>query len=658
MSVYYNGVLICPDLYYNGVVVKAGSLLPIALFDGSITGIKSSVTEGATVNLNLLPVIDGRFTGLRRWSQLLLDSVLATIQYENITSNITDFGDSDLRFGQDVWHGEHASDSDVDVSSVSSSERPLYYRTSDNRFRLYSTNIPRTWVTPFPNHYDILEIPHRWLGSLSDSELTDYFQNNSYNSNRRYYFFQESSGEVRRYTQTKAWLNFDSEQDDVRPTELTLETDLLLNDGRLSVSLSADAIDADKDGVFRIKIDLLSGTETFIVYLPLDLLNSTGSVLTGLTTPQSAVSRVYREGDAEQILELVNLISGLDAWDSDITVTAKMQYQATADDEASWTDMGALGFQGLLTSEYTIRILSNGRVGFAIHNNSIDTDIDDRLRLVINLEDSNMANLILRVPFDARSLTSLSSLANETNVTARTYREGAALDTFGLAQFISGLTNWNEVHLDSVSAVVRVSTNSGGAWATHSSEQDGLDTDEYTLNTDDLLANGNLGFRLHADSILSDIAHDDTTRFEIYVTMTSSGVNKYVLIPLNLRAPTSLSALTTPQQATSRIYREGASEVRFNIEDLIIGIDDINDLNLDTATVTVQYQATEDDDTTWTDMGVLGFQGLLPSEYTVDNDIRVTGSDRGEVGFRIHPDTIGADINGRLRFEINLGDGS
>ena len=330
----------------------------------------------------------------------------------------------------------------------------------------------------------------------------------------------------------------------------------------------------------------------------------------------TADSETFAEGATQRFLNLES-IAGMGSGDwqryNIETVTASVQYLATPGDATTWTELGATGFQGLLPSEYTINLnTATGRLGFRIHASSIDNEITGRLRLAITITDNNMANLELLVPFDVESLTSAGSLANATNVTARTYREGATIDTFGLAQFISGLSGWGDVHWDSAAAIMQVSTDSGVTWETHSSEHDGLDTDEYTLDTDDLLANGNVGFRLHAESILSDIAHDDTTRFRILVTLTSGVYTIYVNIPVNLRAPTSLNSLTTPQTTASITYREGAGEVRFAIANVLTGISDIDDVNLDNAPVIVEYQAIEGDDTSWTPMGSTGFQGTTP----------------------------------------------
>ena len=57
-------------------------------------------------------------------------------------------------------------------------------------------------------------------------------------------------------------------------------------------------------------------------------------------------------------------------------------------------------------------------------------------------------------------------------------------------------------------------------------------------------------------------------------------------------------------------------------------------------------------------MGVLGFQGLLPSEYTLNTDDLLSML---EVGFRIHDAAISTDIEhdaeDRLRILITLDDG-
>ena len=167
-------------------------LQPVTLVSGEATASTETLTEGQTLNYNLRSIVGTQISGLQDWSQLTLDSVDAVIRYRQVSEDITDFENSDLRYSQDRWYGEAANDSDIDVASVPDTERPVYYNTTNNRFRLYSQNNPRAWVTPIPNHYDILAQPVTWLGPLSDAELTAYFESNTYNASRNYFFYQES----------------------------------------------------------------------------------------------------------------------------------------------------------------------------------------------------------------------------------------------------------------------------------------------------------------------------------------------------------------------------------------------------------------------------------------------------------------------------------
>ena len=657
---------ICRDVIYpifGGRVEDVDVvLMPVTLVSGDTTAAAQTLIEGSSLAYNIVNLLLADHPRLRIRSQLTLTAASAKIQNRDFSYTYTDLSESvDLRYSQDRWYGEQSDESSIDVSSVASSIRPAIYNTTLQVFRLYSTqSTPREWVTPAPSHSDILSQPETWLGHRTQSSVVSYFGSNSYNSSRRYYFYDSTDGMVKRVTRLQTWTDLgDTEVEGVSNTELTQDITALLNNLHYSLALTANSIDADVHDIFRSVVELMGDGNTYTLYLPFNLQNAAASLLSGLTTPQTASSRTYQEGSTESIITLVDEIAGLDTWNDEITLTAKVQYLATAGDNTSWTDMGATGFQGLLRTEYTLRNLSNGRVGFRIHNNVITNNINDRLRLVINIEDSNMANVELLVPFDVESLVSAGSLPNATNATARTYREGVALAIFNVTNLISGLNSFNDVHWDSASAIIQVSTDNGVTWATHASEQDGLDTDEYTLNTDDLFANGNIGFTLHANSILSDIAHDDTTRFRMLVTLVSGVYTRFVNIPLNFRAPVSLSSLAATTTAPSRDYREGANEERYAIAGLITGISDINDVNLDAATVVVQYQATVGDNDSWTDMDATGFQGLLPTEYTIDNDIRSSvDADRGEVGFRIHPDVIEMAIQGRLRHKITLTDGS
>ena len=221
-----------------------------------------------------------------------------------------------------------------------------------------------------------------------------------------------------------------------------------------------------------------------------------------------------------------------------------------------------------------------------------------------------MATRQVVIPFTAASAVSFSSLAATTNATAKTYREGASLDTFGLAGLIAAITDWDEIHLDSAEAEVQFSSDSGANWAEHAAEQEGLAVSERTLNTDDLLANGNLGFRLHADSIDDDLPHDGTNRFRIYVTLEDGGVNRYVSIPVSLLAPVALTDLPATTTFSAQTFREGAAET---VIDLVAGIAEItarSDLNLDSVTAIVQYS--DDSGATLDEYGCTWFSGATP----------------------------------------------
>ena len=378
---------------------------------------------------------------------------------------------------------------------------------------------------------------------------------------------------------------------------------------------------------------------------------------------QTASAQTFREGANLRYLNLESLFGVTsEGWESLNLTSASVKVQTSTDSGANWTDITASGFEGLLPTEYTLNTLQaqvGHRFGFRIHEDAIDSDINynatNRLRFLATIGDG-MATRQVVIPFTAASAVSFSSLAATTNATAKTYREGASLDTFNLADLIAAITDWGEIHLDSAEAELQFSDDSGATWEEHTTTEEGLATTEYTLNTDALLSDGDLGFRLHADSIANDLPHDGADRFRIYVTLTEGGVNRYVSIPVSLLAPVALTDLPATTTLSAQTFREGATQT---VIDLVASISEItarSDLNLDSVTAVVQ--SSDDSGATWTDMGVLGFEGLLPTEYTLDTDDLLSDL---EVGFRIHAAAISADIEhdaeDRLRILITLDDG-
>ena len=239
--------------------VLGGVTLPASTF----TATSKTVVEGNTITIRYLGFLDGQddadFPPVEEWSQLQLDSVTAVIQYKTstMTTSITDFTASDIRYSGYVWHGEHASDTDAgDVLNVNT----VYFRTSDLQWRGVSANVggTTTWAN-FDQSSGLLQ-PASWLGSLSDAELTTYFENNDYDSSRNYYFYQESSSEVRKYaeTSTDTWTDFamSDDIDGVEFDELTVDTSLLQNFGILRMTLADDSIMEDVMDKFRVSITL------------------------------------------------------------------------------------------------------------------------------------------------------------------------------------------------------------------------------------------------------------------------------------------------------------------------------------------------------------------------------------------------------------------
>ena len=633
----------------------------VTLIDGETTAAEQTLIEGASLANNILNLLKTDHPGLSRRSQLTLDSATAVIQYKEATQTLTDFTDTDIKFPGYTYHGEHADDAAAgDVSS----HQFIYFRTSDLSWRGVSNNTGGTTWGNFAQNEGLLQ-PTTWLSSLSDSEISSYFDTNTYDATRNYYVYEQSSGQVRKITRTETWqtLAADAEYDEVSGSELTLNSDNLLSNLRLTIALAQDSISADKPD-WRAKIDLVHGSVTYTLYILLNLENSDRD-LSELTSPQAAQSQSFREGASERILDIEALIDGMDTdtWEFYSINSAAVKVQNSDDSGATWIDMTALGFEGLLPSEYTIntsRLVSNHELGFRIHSNAISDNISldgaNRLRFLITIGDSNMTQIQVAVPFAAESLLSLSSLAAMTNATARTHREGASIATFSLVDLIAGLSAWSDIHLDSAGAVVQFSDDSGATWEEHTTTQAGLAIGERTLNTTDLLANGNIGFRLHADSIELELPHDGTNRFRIYATLTESGVNRYVSIPLNLLAPVALSSLAALTTAAAQTYREGAVQTVHDITSFITGISDRNDINLESATAKVQNS--DDSGATWIDMTALGFEGLLPSEYTLDTDDLLSML---ELGFRIHSNAIDMNIShdgvNRLRILITFDDG-
>jgi hypothetical protein len=611
----------------------------------------------------LVNVLKSSHSGLKRWSQLSLDSASATIQYNEstVTDTKEDIVDTDLNSG---FGGSRSWQGEVDaIGDITSGQGVWFIRdtanTNDGGSIVWGFSTNLNSGTSLTATFD----SGTWLGAHTLTSLQTYFETNTYTEGTRYYYYDTDLTEVRRFlrTATDTWSDLGAtEFDDVSNTELTRDTSALLSQGRLSVALSTDAIEENKDDTFRVKVDLVEGSNTFVVYLPIDLEDMSFS-LSDIVTPQTADAETFTAGATERFIDLEDW-DGIDSgtWENYDITSVSVVVQHSSDSGGTWTDIGVTGFEGLLPTEYTLNTteaLTAHRFGFRIHNGAIDADIEhdavNRLRFLVTIEDNNMAMIERSIPFSAESRISLSSFPATTNATARTVREGGTADSVSLTSLLSLITDWDDIHWDSAAAVIQQSTDEGATWATQTAEFEGLAISERTLTTDDLLANGNFSLSLGEDTLDADILHDSEDRLRVYVTLVSGDITRYVSIPYSFRAPNSLSDLTSFLTSAAQIFREGSAAATLEYTTLFSDITDIDDYNIHTATLIVQYS--DDSGVNWHPMGSLGFQGLLPSEYTLTTTNLATML---EWMFNIHNNVIDTailhDAEDRLRFLLTI----
>ena len=249
-------------------------LTPVTLVSGETTAAEQTLIEAQMLTYNILNLLKSDHSRLRRRSQITLDSATAVSQYKELTQTISDFTASDIRYANYTWHGEHASDA---AAGNASSVNTLYFNTTDLTFRGVSSNSGGITVWANFNQNTGLTQPTTWLSGLSDTEIESYFDTNTYDASRNYFVYQSSSGQVRKLTLDDTWsdLASDAEFDGVTGSELTQDTTNLLGDLDLDVSLSLGAIEVDINDTFRTKVDLVSGTTTYSLFLPHNLQNVT-----------------------------------------------------------------------------------------------------------------------------------------------------------------------------------------------------------------------------------------------------------------------------------------------------------------------------------------------------------------------------------------------
>ena len=642
-------------------------LSPVSLSDitSPQTVAAQTLLEASTIDFDLRSIIASAHAELQRWSQLPLDSASAVLQYyaaPTYSFSNPSIGDSDLSsgfVGYRTWNDEVDSRSDIPDSDTG-----WWYVRDETQFVGRQTSSGSLVTLTGPEYaFAPLGAGITWLGHRTFANAQS-----GYAETGTTYYYDTGNSQVRRLQRTvltaASWTTLASgaTYDDVSDTELTLDTDLLLNSGMLMASLSENSIDEDKDDIWRIKVDLVSGAITYTAYLLINLENVAEASLSDLAAFATADAEQFREGQAERFIDLEDIL-GLEAgqWEWYNIASAAVKVQHSSDSGANWENIGVTGFQGLLPTEYTLNTteaLSAHRFGFRIHNNVIDSDIladaTNRLRFLVTIEDDNMAEIERAIPFSAESRISLSSFPATTNATARTVREGGTTDAVSLTSLLSLITDWDDIHWDSgTTAVIQQSADEGATWATQTGEFQGLAISERTFTTDDLLANGNLSLALGADTLDADIPHDAENRLRVYVTLVSGDITKYVSIPYNFRAPSSLSDLTTFLTSAAQIFREGSAAATLEYTSLFSDITDVDDYNISQATLIVQHST--DSGVNWNPMGATGFEGLLPTEYTLTT---TNLESMLEWMFNIHNNVIDTAIlhdgTNRLRFLLNI----
>lgn len=385
--------------------------------------------------------------------------------------------------------------------------------------------------------------------------------------------------------------------------------------------------------------------------------------LSDLAATGTYTAQEYRQGASEVFVDLENVF-GIDTgdWERYNIQSVSIDIQKSSDNGGNWEDIDATGFQGLLPTEYhlnTTEALSDHRFGFRIFENVIDDEIlyndTNRLRFLVAIEDNNMAEITRYIPFSALSGVDLSSFNHTTVFSAITVREGGATVDIDLVAGLFQIDSWSDVHWSAVTAAVQQSADSGQNWADQTAEFQGLAVSERTLTTTSLLSDGDLSIALGADTIPTDILHDDTNRMRILVTMSDGTHTRFVAIPVSFRAPLSLSDLTAIRTSAAQEFRQGAAATNLSYTNLFDDITDISDYNIKTASVKVQRSSNNGQ--TWEDMDSSGFQGLLPTEYTLTTTSLMTAL---QFMFRIHENAIQSEIlhdgQNRLRFLLAITD--
>ena len=377
------------------------------------------------------------------------------------------------------------------------------------------------------------------------------------------------------------------------------------------------------------------------------------SPISELTTPQTASTYTIHEGGDALTFALGDLLTGLGSWNSinPTGLTAKMQY--SGDSGANWTDLGALGWQGLLRSEIPVTSdIDAGEVEVQLNAGSIEHDFPytgtNRFRVHVEVEDDS-GSLVLLIPLNIHSEVRLADLTSPQTADPETIHEGGSTLTLDLPSRITGIADWEDIHATAVRANIQRSGNDGVDWFDlDATGWHGLLLSEIPTSAD--ADAGEVAVALNAGSIDNNFPHDGENRFRVHVEIDDAAGTTFELnIPLNLHSLIALSSITSPINADPVTVHEGGGAVTLSIVDLIAEVDSLEDIHLTDLQVKVQYSG--DSGANWTDLGVLGWHGLLLSEIPTSAD-----ADTGEVDIEVNAHSIDQDYpnDGTNRFRLQI----
>ena len=245
-------------------------LSDVSLTDGTITGMKQTLTAGRSKRVNVLTALKTQYPTLRQWSQLDLASATVRADYnQRTTAVINDRELVQADFGSTYnWHGVHQSRTaagvpeDADGNPIFSS---VMYSINDDETYLYVAALGGIW-SGYTNPDASLSFGGdvAWLEGRTVAELETYFAANPYDATAAYVYFDPARPTAMRIltgagnwttgSSSSTWVELEAgdEYDEVASSEFTITATYLLSQGLFDIALASGAITEDKIGDFRL----------------------------------------------------------------------------------------------------------------------------------------------------------------------------------------------------------------------------------------------------------------------------------------------------------------------------------------------------------------------------------------------------------------------